>query len=86
MTLDNLIFTDSLPKLDLHGLDRETARVCINDFIKENKKLKNSFILIVHGIGSGVLKKTTFEVLKQSKLVKEYKLLNHNNGCTIVSI
>ena len=85
MTLDSLIFTDSLPKLDLHGFDRDAARVYINDFIIENKKLKNSFILIVHGNGTGILKQTTIDTLRTNKLVKEFKLLNNNTGCTVVS-
>ena len=56
MKLDNIIFIDNLPKIDLHGLDRETARVYINDFIKDNIKLKNEIFLIIHGVGSGILK------------------------------
>ena len=51
--LGSLLFIDSYPKLDLHGYDRETARVAIEDFIKENIKLKNKEFIIVHGIGSG---------------------------------
>ena len=30
---------DNLPKLDLHGYDRQTAIVAINDFINDNIKL-----------------------------------------------
>ena len=29
MDLDSIIFVDNLPKLDLHGFDRETARVIV---------------------------------------------------------
>ena len=49
--LNSVIFIDNLPRLDLHGFDRDTARLYINDFIKENQKLKNEFALIIHGIG-----------------------------------
>ena len=59
MTLDSVVFIEQYPKVDLHGYDRETARVAIEDFIKENKKLKNEIFVIVHGIGSGILKETT---------------------------
>ena len=41
MELKEIIFTESLPKIDLHGLDRDTARVQVNDFIRDNIKLKN---------------------------------------------
>ena len=86
MTLNDVIFIDRFPKLDLHGYDRETARVAIEDFIKENKKMKQEVFVIVHGIGSGVLREATHAVLKKSKMVVEYKTYYHNNGCTIVRI
>ena len=35
MTLNYVIFIDNLRSLDLHGKDRITARIMINDFIKE---------------------------------------------------
>ena len=39
------IFINNLPQLDLHGYDRESARVAINDFIKDSIRknyLKNN--------------------------------------------
>lgn len=86
MKLNEIIFIDSLPKLDLHGLDREIARVMINDFIRDNIKMKNANILIVHGIGSGILKNTTQEVLKKNKNVVDYKIYPFNVGCTVVEL
>ena len=65
MNLNDIIFIDSLPSLDLHGFDRETARVAINDFINDNIKMKNKFIVIIHGIGSGILKDATQLTLKK---------------------
>ena len=86
MNLNDLIFIDNLPKLDLHGYDRETARVAINDFINDNYKMKNKFVTIVHGIGIGILKNTTNEVLKKNKKVIDFKTFYYNNGCTVVQI
>ncbi len=86
MELKEVIFTESFPKLDLHGLDRETARVEIEDFIRDNKKLKNDIIVIIHGIGSGIIRNTTHETLRKNKSVIEYKTLYNNNGSTIVKI
>ena len=86
MTLDDVVFIDNLPKIDLHGMDRETARVAINDFIKENYKLKNSIFCIIHGIGSGILRTTTSDVLRSNKKVLEYKTYYYNQGSTIVRI
>ena len=86
MKLDEVIFIDNLPKLDLHGFDRETARVAINDFVKDNIKMRNQFIVVVHGVGSGIIKNTTLETLKKNRNVKEYKIYNFNIGCTLVQL
>ena len=86
MEIKEIIFTESLPKIDLHGLDRDTARVFVNDFIKENMKLKNEIFIIVHGIGNGILKQEVHKTLSKNKLVQEYKTLYNNNGSTIVKI
>lgn len=86
MTLNEVIFIDQFPKLDLHGYDRETARVVIQDFIKENQKLKREIVVIVHGKGSGILKETTHQTLKRNHNVLEFKTYYYNNGCTIVQI
>jgi len=84
--LNSVIFIENLPKLDLHGFDRYTAEVAINDFIKDNLKMKNEFVTIVHGVGSGIIKTTTQETLKKNKNVKDYKINNFNIGCTIAQI
>ena len=86
MELKEIIFTESLPKIDLHGLDRDTARVYVNDFVKDNIALKNEIIIIIHGIGNGILRKEVHETLRKNKLVIEYKTLYNNNGSTIVKI
>lgn len=86
MNLENIIFTENLPKLDLHGLDRETARVLVNDFIRDNQKMKNEIIIIIHGIGTGIIRKTVSETLRKNKNVIEFKTLYNNLGSTIVKI
>ena len=82
----NNIFTKNLPSLDLHGETRDTARILINDFIKENVKLKNDKIVIIHGIGTGVLRKETQNILKNNKNVIEYGIDFMNEGSTIVRL
>lgn len=86
MTKVNDIFLDMLPSIDLHGYDKESARVALNDFILESKILKNKEILIVHGIGMGIIKETIHCELSKNKDVLEYKLANNNVGCTIVKL
>ena len=78
------IFLDNLPKIDLHGFDKESARVITNDFINEAIYLGYKEIIIIHGIGTGIVKKSVHETLSRNKHVESYKLDNFNNGCTKV--
>lgn len=84
--LDNLIFIDNLPTLDLHGLDRDSARVAVLDFIRDNLKMENHFIVIIHGVGVGILKDEVGSTLNSHKHVKEYRIWNYNRGCTVAYI
>ena len=86
MKLSEIIFIDQFPSLDLHGFDRDYARIKINEFIQDNFVMKNEFIVIVHGVGSGILKKETLDTLKKNKKVEEYQLFKGNIGCTIAKI
>lgn len=86
MNINQVIFIDNLPKIDLHSYDRETARVAINDFVRDNKKMKNEIIVIIHGIGTGILRRTTSETLSKNKDVIDYKCYYNNNGCTLAQI
>lgn len=81
-----MILYSNLPQIDLHGYDRDYARIEINDFIRDNYIQKNYKVLIIHGVGTGVIRKTTHETLKHNKLVSSYKLDNFNSGTTIVEI
>lgn len=86
MKLDEVIFIDSFPSIDLHGLDRDTARVKVLEFINDNIKMKKDIICIVHGIGSGIIKNEVQTTLKKHRSVLEYKLFFNNTGCTIVKL
>lgn len=81
-----LTLYSNLPSIDLHGLDRDYARILINEFINDNYKMKNYKVIIVHGNGTGIIKKTTQETLRVNKLVEEYKIDNFNTGMTVVSL
>ena len=86
MHIDEVIYIDNLPKIDLHGENSETARVLINDFVNDNYKQKNNLFCIVHGIGSGLLRTTTSDTLRKNKKVIAYKTYYYNQGCTLVEI
>ena len=48
--------------------------------------MKKDVIIIIHGNGTGILKKTTQEALKNNKLVSNFKIDNFNAGQTIVTL
>lgn len=80
------IFLSRYPKIDLHGYDRDSARMMINDFIRDNYEMGIDTMIIIHGKGLGILRKEVHEALRVNKLVLEYKSDNFNDGCTIVRI
>lgn len=84
--LEGLINVDSIPTLDLHGEIVDIARIRIEEFINDNILLKNKYISIIHGIGSGKIKEITKETLKNNKYVIEYKLCFFNEGMTLVRL
>ncbi|MBQ9318788.1 MAG: Smr/MutS family protein [Bacilli bacterium] len=86
MELNEVIFIDSLPKIDLHGYDQASANVKINEFINDNICMKKEIIAIIHGRGTGKIKEQTHRTLKQNKNVLDYKLFYNNVGITIVKL
>lgn len=84
--IDHYILYKNIPTLDLHGHDRYSAVIYTDEFIKDNVKLKNKLIKIVHGKGTGILKNEIHKFLKKNKLVKDYKLDLFNTGTTIIEL
>jgi DNA mismatch repair protein MutS2 len=79
-------FTARFPRIDIHGETSLTCVAVINSFINDNIKLKNKDIIIIHGKGTGILKKATHECLKNNKKVKKYYIDGFNDGQTIVEL
>ena len=79
-------FLYNKPHLDLHGYDRTGAVAMTKMFIDENIKMKENTIVIVHGKGSGILKKAIHDYLHSDKRVLNYKTNNYNDGETIVTL
>lgn len=86
MELKEVIYIDNLPTIDLHGFDRDYARVKTLEFINDNLKMKNEIICIVHGRGTGIVKNEVHDTLRKSKDVLDYKLFYNNIGSTIVKL
>lgn len=74
------------PTLDLHGEYKFSAEILTKEFINDNISLKNKKLCIIHGKGEGKVKEAVYNVLKQDKRIKSYKLDFMNPGCTLVEI
>lgn len=75
----------TVPSIDLHGEDRKSAEIIVKQFLNEQYMLKNYTMIIIHGIGTGILKKQVHEVLKHDKRVENYYIDFFNVGCTVVN-
>lgn len=76
----------SYPKIDLHGYDSDYASIVVNDFINDNCLMKNRYIVIIHGVGQGILRKRIHNDLKNNKKVKNFKIDIFNEGQTLVEL
>lgn len=75
-----------IPTIDLHGENKVISRILVEEFIKDNIKLKNPKIMIIHGIGKGILRKEVNMYLQKCQHVKSFYLDFMNPGCTIVEL
>lgn len=81
-----MIITSKTPKLDLHGEITAMVEVLVNEFVNDNKNLRNEYIIIIHGKSTNILTEEVYKVLKNNKNVIEYYKNNWNLGETIVRL
>lgn len=79
-------FTYYYEKIDLHGMTKVEAVVRVKEAITDCIKLKKYDIMIVHGKGTGVIKREVQDYLKKDKRVLSYKIDNFNEGVTLVKL
>jgi DNA-nicking Smr family endonuclease len=60
-------------KIDLHGQFAQDAATNLLAFINENHRQGNKTLLVVHGRGYGILRKTVVSVLETHPLVADYQ-------------
>lgn len=77
-------FLYNIPELDLHGYDSLGGVAMLKNFIDNNLRIDNKKIIVVHGKGTGILKKAVHDYLKNDRRVLEFKTNNYNDGETII--
>lgn len=80
------IVTSKSPHLDLHGETKDFLPILVDEFINDNIKLKNKYIIVIHGHNSSVLKKELQIYLKNDKRVKDYYIDPFNIGQTVIEL
>lgn len=80
------MITSKTPKLDLHGEIVAMVEVLVTEFINDNKKMGNEYIIIIHGKSTNILTNEVDRVLKNNKDVLEFRRNNWNLGETIVKL
>ena len=81
-----MIYWNYYPKIDLHGEFSVTAYTIVHDFLTDQIKLRNPYVVIIHGKGSGKLKNEVHKILSKDKRVVEFHLDPDNLGQTLVHL
>lgn len=68
------------PEIDLRGMDAIEAEAILSNFLDTAFMANLERIRIIHGKGTGVLRKTVHELLKRNKHVKKYRLGVYGEG------
>ena len=84
--MNSNVLTSKSPHLDLHGETTDFLPVLVNTFIQDNIKLKNKFIVVIHGHNGNILKKELQIYLKKDKRVKNYYIDPFNIGQTVIEL
>ena len=79
-------FLNILPALDVHGYTADMVILPVDEFINDNIKLGKDKIIIIHGRGLGVLRKTINTHFKRDKRIKKMYGYGSNLGITIIEL
>lgn len=81
-----MILNPKMPILNVHGETRDTVKFIVESYIKDNIKLENEYIGIIHGRSSSILKDAIHTILKQNKNVISWQVDIFNPGITIIKL
>ena len=66
--------------LDLHNFSPKDLKYLVPDYLNECLKANIFQVRIIHGKGTGNLRRTVHAILEKLPLVKQYKLAGENAG------
>lgn len=73
-------------ELDLRGMYPDDIELKIDEFINDGMNNGLTFLRIIHGKGTGILRNKVQEILKKNKTVKSFRFGNWNEGDSGVTI
>ena len=68
------------PELDIRGLETLEAESVVENYLDAARLAKLGTVTIIHGKGTGALRKAVHELLRRSKIVKSFRLGNFGEG------
>ena len=89
LDIENTVVVEINGELDLHTFSPKDIKYLIPDYLEECQKKKIFEIRIIHGKGTGVLRKSVHAIINRLKMVKSYRLADETRGswgATIVTL
>lgn len=80
------MFNSYSPVLNVHGETRDTVVYFLESFIRDNVKLGNVYIGVIHGRSSNILRNRVHELLKKNRYVDSFRIDIWNPGMTIIKL
>ena len=80
------MFNSHSPVLNVHGETCDTVVYFLESFIRDNVKLGNVYIGVIHGRSSNILRNRVHELLKKNRYVDSFRIDIWNPGMTIIKL
>ena len=80
------MFNSHSPVLNVHGETCDTVVYFLESFIRDNVKLGNIYIGVIHGRSSNILRNRVHELLKKNRYVDSFRIDIWNPGMTIIKL
>ena len=74
------------PTLDLRGMYADDACFALDKFLDEAKRSGLTTLTVIHGKGTGVLRRAVGDFLKNDRRVKTHRIGNYGEGDAGVTI